>query len=108
MDELIGQARASLDAFEHAIGKAQALEHEELARAVRHLVGVRDRLISSRRSGWPFASQQHLDRVNALMSLASSAEFPVAGVRWRRLCGLRDALKELIDELEQRRAGLRP
>ncbi|HRO60424.1 MAG TPA: hypothetical protein PK177_14865 [Burkholderiaceae bacterium] len=107
MDELIRHGRASLDAFEHAIEKAQDLEHEDLARAVRHLVDLRDALICSRRQGWPFGAQQHLDCVNALMSLASSAEFPMAGVRWRRLCSLRDALKDLIDEFERMLAGLR-
>ena len=114
--DLLGRARMALQAFERLVDQAQDLEHEELAQATRRLVGLRNGLIAERREHGPaFDRQPDLDRINALLSLAASAEFPLVGVRWKRLCSLRDALKELVGKWEGRpprhdaeRRGLRP
>lgn len=70
--------------------------HQRLAEAVRALVVVRDRLIGERRRGGD--QDGRLERVNAILSVLHSAEFPQAGARWQRMKQARDALAALLDE----------
>jgi hypothetical protein len=103
MQHYLEHARETLSAFERLIEKAQEVEHEELAIATRCIVRLRDAMVADRRQGddWNGRQQETLDRVNSMLSVAISAEFPLVGVRWERLCMLRDALRELIGDWEK-------
>ncbi len=103
MERPLEDARRALLMYRRLIEQAQDLEHEDLAKATRQLVAVRDRLIAERRrgDGWTRQAQDDLDRVNSLLSVSTSAEFPLVGVRWERLCMLRDALERLIGDWER-------
>lgn len=98
MQKPLEEARRALELYRRLVDQAQDLEHEDLAKAIRQLVAVRDQLVAERRlaNDWSARQQEDLDRVNSMLSVSSAAEFPLVGVRWERLCLLRDSLSQLI------------
>jgi len=96
--------RKAHEAFERVIDDRPHLTPEKLTAAVRHVIEFRDTLIAERRSGEFGARRQTLlDRTNSLLSLSTSAEFPLTGVRWERITAVRDALKALAGDESQTR-----
>lgn len=78
--------------------KKPAESYEPIAEMSRCLVRLRDQVITEQRNG--ASVRPRLDRVNAIVSLAASTEYPLVGVRWDRLCMLRDALRDLLQEMQ--------
>ena len=72
--------------------------YEPIAEMTRCLVKLRDQLISEQRDG--ASLRPRLDRVNSIVSLAASTEYPLVGVRWDRFCMMRDALRDLLQEMQ--------
>jgi hypothetical protein len=71
--------------------------HQLLTDAMRHLMRLRDALIARARLG-DGGADRLLPRVNAVASLGFGCQFPVAGVKWSRMEGARDALDALLAE----------
>ncbi len=57
--------------------------HADLARAIRCVITVRNRLIEDRRSGLDV--DHELNQVNSLLSLGHGAEFPLVGFHRDRI-----------------------
>lgn len=88
--------RAACKAFDAIVAARPEVTHDRLAAAVRLIVSMRNALVNERRSGrFDSGRQELLDRVNAILSLATSAEFPLAGVRWERIVAIRQAMHDL-------------
>jgi hypothetical protein len=91
-----GCCHAAKEAFEDIIDNRPLLDDERLTKAIGKVIRLRDALIAERRRGnFPAARETLLQRVNAILSLTVSAEFPLVGVRWERIVGVRDALRAL-------------
>ena len=91
--------RKAREAFEQVVDDRPHLTPEKLTTAVRHVIEFRDALIAERRAGVFDARRQSLlDRTNSLLSLSTSAEFPLVGVRWERITAVRDAVNALADD----------
>lgn len=90
---------AALDALETLIAHRPEATHEKLTEVMRCLVRLRDSLIDERRrEPHNTSNEERLRAVNSLLSLASSAEYPLVGVRWERICATRDVLRSLLDK----------
>lgn len=93
------RCRKAAKAFDMIVEDKPQTTHERLAGAVQCIVRLRDALIAARRAD---ASAQGNDKflvsVNSILSLASSAEFPLVGIRWERVIAIRDALHVLVDQ----------
>lgn len=83
--------------------KDPATSYEPIAEVARCVIRLRDHLIDKQRSGEALQPDR-LPRVNSLVSLASSAEYPLVGVRWNRVCMVRDVLKDLLEGKTQESA----
>jgi hypothetical protein len=96
-DQAASSCSAACAAFDAIVGRRPDVTHESLAAAVRLIVALRDSLVDERRSGrFDPGRQELLDRVNAVLSLAASAEFPLAGVRWERILAIRKEMHALL------------
>jgi hypothetical protein len=74
---------------------------EELSDAVRCVVALRDSMIEHRdRAGATPAQDAQLQKVNAVISTIVAGEFPLMGIRWKRIEGARDLLKQVLSEQE--------
>lgn len=90
-------AAAALESVEALLQERDPAEsYEPIAEAVRCVIRLRDQLIAEGRRGAPVSAR--LAQVNSLLSLAASAEYPLVGVRWKRLCMVRDALRQLLSD----------
>ena len=67
-----------------------------LVEAVGQLVCLRDQLIAAQRASVPCGAQ--LSHTNAILSTLVGIEFPASGVQLTRVCGARDALKDMLRE----------
>jgi len=93
---------------EHAIAKLDYLlrNHpaeiaEELSDAVRCVVALRDSMIEHRhQAGATPERDAQLQKVNAVISAIVAGEFPMMGIRWKRIEGARDLLKQVLSEQE--------
>lgn len=93
------RCREACEKFDLLFAERPQLTHEKLADAVRCIIHLRDALIEQHRTGTSTKrDDDRLSSVNSLLSLASSAEFPLVGVRWERIVALRDALRDLTDQ----------
>ena len=97
-DEL---ALAALAALDHVLEERPGKLGEEIAHAVRCLVRYRDRLIERGRAG-PTSNAVHhrLVRTNAILSVVVGGEYPLVGVRSARIREARDALADLMQEVD--------
>jgi hypothetical protein len=62
------------------------------------LIAVRNRVIEAQRRGQAASPADLLDRLNGLGSLMASIEYPLAGIHWKRLDTLRNALEDLLEQ----------
>lgn len=84
----------AIAALDRALHERPDTLYDDLTRAARCLVALRDALIADRRAGLPEADA-HLQRANALLSLVVGGEYPVAGLHRDRLQQARDGLDRL-------------
>ena len=93
---LDGDARSDA---ETALARLDALlakepeSHADVARAIRCVIAVRNRLITQARAGRP---ANDLPQVNSLVSLAFGAEFPLMGFHRERIESVRDSLRKML------------
>jgi len=96
--------RDACDSFDRIIEDRPHMSHERLSGAVQRIIELRDALIAERRSGEPGQTAGGLlTRVNSILSLAGSAEFPLVGVRWERIVAVRKALHALNEDVRSAR-----
>lgn len=93
--------REGLEALDHVLEHKPDHVHDEIARATRCIVRVRDRLIEARRTGRGQPAEL-LGQVNSLLSALVASEFPLAGVRWQRMKQARDQYEAVVERLVQR------
>lgn len=84
----------ALEALEHALADRADNVYEDMVEASRCLVRLRDELIDRLRRGEAGAGAR-LTRVNAIVSMVTSAEYPLAGVRKARIREACAALRDL-------------
>lgn len=84
-----------LDALDEVLASSKPPEKDLIAEATRCVARYRDALIDDRRSG-DAAAERTLPEVNALLSELVAAEFPLVGVRRKRIEAARDAYQRLI------------
>ena len=71
----------------------------DVAEAMHSLVRARDHLIAALRADREGAgpeSARHLQRINAMLSVVASLEYPLAGLHWDRMTLVRDGLREML------------
>lgn len=83
--------RAALAELDTALEERGDDLTEHLARALRAIVALRERVIAQG------GGEAELDRVNAVLSSMWSASYPIVGVRWQRIGKARDAVRGLLD-----------
>ena len=88
--------REGLEALDHVLEHRPDHVHDEIARATRCIVHVRDELIAARRAG-DARYGDLLGHVNSLLSVLIAGEFPLAGVRWERMKRARDEYEHVLE-----------
>ncbi|WP_366552705.1 hypothetical protein [Aquibaculum sediminis] len=97
-------AAAALEAVEALLQEHDPEEaYDRIAEAVRCVIRLRDQLIAEERRGG--SDSECLAQVNSLLSLAASAEYPLVGLRWERVCMVRDELRQLLSEVSPEAEG---
>lgn len=95
-DDHARQLASTLEQVEYTLSHRDENVSENMAKAIRGIVAVRDQLIDAKRSGNAFPSLPGLlDHVNGLISLTASLEFPLAGFHWKRVEEIRDNLRKM-------------
>lgn len=92
MDEV---CRKGLQALDAVLGAKAPPEKDLIAEATRCVARYRDALIDDRRRAEP-AADDRLREVNSLLSELVAAEFPLVGVRRKRIEAAREAYQRLI------------
>lgn len=100
-DDIAACARAAVEAYTPLAERSSPITHERLAGAVRCVIRLRDALIDGRRRGLDV--EERLRRVNSILSLAVSAEFPIVGVRHERIVATRESLSRLVSDFRDPR-----
>ena len=93
-DDVKARYDDALRSLDELLADRPPVVYDAIERATVDVVAVRDELIEAARAG----NTDHGDalrRVNALLSLIVSAEFPLGGVRWKRIQSARDDLAKL-------------
>lgn len=79
---------------------------EQLSDAVRCVVALRDSMFERRdRAGGTLEQDSQLQRVNAVISAIVAGEFPLMGIRWKRIEGARLA-QAGVERAGERGGGL--
>ena len=84
-----------LEALDEVLASSQPPEKDLIAEATRCVARYRDALIDDKRSG-DAAAERRLPEVNALLSELVAAEFPLVGVRRKRIEAARDAYRRMM------------
>ena len=92
MDDL---CRGGLEALDELLATQSPTQKDLIAEATRCVARYRDALIAERRRGRD-SSEDKLGQVNALLSELVAAEFPLVGVRRKRIEAARDAYRKMI------------
>ncbi len=72
---------------------------QPMSDAVRKLVQLRDRLIVKLRAAEPYDNAaSHLASLNAVISSAIGAQFPIVGIKRERIEQTRDALRDWMQQ----------
>ncbi|UEM20726.1 hypothetical protein JL100_027220 [Skermanella mucosa] len=88
----------ALEMLDRVLAERPEQHHEEVVEVLRCLVAMRDHLIHERRRQGPSPDlDEHLDHVNAVVSVMTSGSFPVVGLNHERLKDARDLMAEIID-----------
>ena len=95
--EMREDARRALEVIERVLAQRSAeKEFEQVAECNRRIVQLRDHLIARLRTDGPGNGvRENLDRVNVLLSMAASAEYPLQGIHWERMQKTRDLLADM-------------
>ncbi|WP_152527961.1 hypothetical protein [Lutibaculum baratangense] len=94
-EEAREKGRIARERLDDVLAKdGREISHAELAGAVRCIVAYRDGLIAARRAGR--CTREELDRVNALLSLAHGAEYPLIGFHRHRIEQARDEIARML------------
>lgn len=96
MSELESICRQGLEALDEVLASTQPPDKDLIAEATRCVARYRDALIDGRRSGEGRPAQERLREVNSLLSELVAAEFPLVGVRRKRIEMARDAYRRLL------------
>ena len=97
MSDIDGLCRAGLKALDEVLASSQPPEKDLIAEATRCMARHRDALIDKKRRGETEVVQR-LTQVNALLSELVAAEFPLVGVRRKRIEAARAAYRRLLQE----------
>ena len=97
MSETDELCRAGLKALDEVLASSQPPEKDLIAEATRCMARHRDALIEKKRRGEGEVVQR-LTQVNALLSELVAAEFPLVGVRRKRIEAAREAYRRLLQE----------
>ncbi len=92
MNDVCQEGLAALDAV---LAAKAPPEKDLIAEATRCVARYRDALIDDKRSG-DAAAERRLPELNALLSELVAAEFPLVGVRRKRIEAAREAYARLI------------
>jgi hypothetical protein len=84
---------AAIAAVDRALREDAQLVYDDLTDAVRHIIRLRDGLITQARYGEAIGDR--LSRVNAILSQIVGAEYPLEGVRRERIENVREQLVSL-------------
>jgi hypothetical protein len=97
-----GHCREAVAKLDYLLRNHPAETIEELTDAVRCTVALRDRMIERRRAvgGRSDEQDRRLRQVNSIISAIVAGEFPLMGIRWQRIEGARDLLKQVLAEEE--------
>lgn len=95
-DEL---CRAGLKALDEVLASSQPPEKDLIAEATRCVARHRDELITRKRQA-DASAERALAEVNSLLSELVAAEFPLVGVRRKRIEAARDAYRRMIQRPE--------
>lgn len=87
------EVEAAIAAVEHALREDAQHVYDDLADAMRHVVRLRDGLIMKARRGE--VGGDCLARVNAILSQIVGAEYPLEGIRRKRVENVREQLVSL-------------
>lgn len=68
---------------------------EQFSRAMHAVVQVRNRVTEEVRASGAAGKSPHLDRINSVISMMSSVEYPLAGIHWPRIREVHDTLREI-------------
>jgi hypothetical protein len=101
-DDLCGHCRTELVKLDYLLRNHPAETADELTDAVRHTVELRDRMIERRRTQHRESDghDRRLRLVNSIISAIVAGEFPLMGIRWKRIEGARDLLKQVLADEE--------
>ena len=101
-DNVHGHCREAVARLDYLLRNHPAETADELTDAVRCAVDLRDKMIERRRAqGAPNDAQnRRLRQVNSIISAIVAGEFPLMGIRWQRIEGARDLLKQVLAEEE--------
>jgi len=97
-DALREELRAVLEQLQRMTPDQPADPVSCMADSTRMLVAARNRVIDEQRRGHGASPPDLLQRLNGLASIMASIEYPLAGIHWKRLDTLRDALKRLLEQ----------
>ena len=87
----------ALETLDRVLEEKPEQHHEEVVGVLRFLVAMRDHLILERRGRGPSPDlDEHLDHVNAVVSVMTSGSFPVVGLKHDRLKQARDLMAGII------------
>ena len=93
--ELQHHAREAIDRLQTVLDRGAEVRHAEIQAAALSVIAFRDRAIEKRREG--SASDDCLDRANALVSLAYGAEFPLSGLHFNRIAETCEGMRNLLN-----------
>lgn len=96
MAELRGLCDDALRGLDAVLAAKHPPERDLIADATRCIAHLRDQLIERRRAG-ALGADVLLAQANALLSELVAAEFPLVGVRKKRIETARDACRRLLD-----------
>lgn len=104
-DNVHGHCREAVARLDYLLRNHPAETADELTAAVRCAVDVRDKMIERRhaqgtQSAQNDAQNRRLRQVNSIISAIVAGEFPLIGIRWQRIEGARDLLKQVLAEEE--------
>jgi hypothetical protein len=68
----------------------------QLSHAVQSVVRLRNCMTITCRAGVPHPDGISLDRINAIISVMTGIEYPLAGIHWPRIQQVRDGLKQMM------------
>lgn len=82
--------------------QAKNVDHA-FAQAASRFYALRNRMLDDRRAGRLQDVPADLqDRMNAIASLMAGVEYPLAGIHWKRMDKIDEALGKLLDEWKAR------